>query len=124
MVAEGTPEEVRAGVTHHEVVDLQIQGLPDAGLAALRAHPAVASVAVDLGRDGVTMLHVVPRDGALPVGALAEAATTAGGRLLAVQVARPSLEDAFVALTGTAVSDTGEAVAVGARPADGGDDDG
>jgi hypothetical protein len=41
-----------------------------------------------------------------------EAVTAADGQVVSMQVLRPSLEDAFVALTGTSVSDTGEAVRV------------
>jgi len=119
MVAEGSPDEVRASVTRREAIEIQIQGLPDAGLAALRAHPAVASVTAELRRDDVATLNVAPRDGALPVGDLVDVATAAGGRLVGVQVVRPSLEDAFIALTGTAVSDTGEAVAVESRSTSG-----
>ena len=111
IVAEGTPAEVRASVATRDAVELQVRGLPDTAVAALRDHPAVASVTARLGQDGVTTLHVSPRERELPVGALVELATGGGGQLVAVQVLRPSLEDAFVLLTGTSVSDSGEAVA-------------
>jgi ABC-2 type transport system ATP-binding protein len=123
MVAEGHPDEVRASVAHKEAVELQLRGLPEAGLAALRGHVAVSSITASVGANDVATLHVVPAFGEVPVGDLVEAARQAGARLLSVQVARPSLEDAFVALTGTSVSDTGEAVAIGGHST-GQDDDG
>jgi hypothetical protein len=58
----------------------------------------------------------------VPIRELVEVATSTGAELLAVQVARPSLEDAFVALTGMAVGATGEAVAIGASDDEGGGD--
>ncbi len=122
MVAEGHPDEVRASVAHAETVELQVRGLTEDGLSSLRSHRSVASITSSVGADDVATLHVVLRAGEPPIPELVEAATAAGAHLLAVQVARPSLEDAFVALTGTAVSATGEAVAIGGRSddADGG----
>ena len=67
-----------------------------------------------LGHDDVTTLHVTLRDGQVPVAALVDRAA-AGAQLMAAQVVRPSLEDAFITLTGTSVSDTGEAVRADAR---------
>ena len=110
IVAEGTPSEVRASVATQDAVELQVRDLAEGALVVLRDHAAVASVTTRLGQDGVSTLRVAARDGALPVGALVELATAGGGQLVAVQVLRPSLEDAFVLLTGTSVSDTGEAV--------------
>jgi ABC-2 type transport system ATP-binding protein len=111
IVAEGTPAEVRGGVAGEDALAMQVRDLADVDLAALRAHPAVASVAARTGEDGVTALRIAPRSGQLPVAQLVELATAGGGQLLVAEVVRPSLEDAFVALTGHAVGDTGEAVA-------------
>jgi ABC-2 type transport system ATP-binding protein len=112
VVAEGTPEEVRAGAAHEDALEIRVRGLDGPGLEALRRHPAVSGVASTVGRDGTATLHITSRDGELPVAALMEAVTAADGQVVSMQVLRPSLEDAFVALTGTSVSDTGEAVRV------------
>jgi ABC-2 type transport system ATP-binding protein len=112
IVAEGTPAEVRAGVVHETTVAMHVRGLRDADLAGVRAHSAVAGVAACVGEDDVTALRITPR-GQLPVAQLVELATASGGELVGVEVVRPSLEDAFVALTGHSVGDKGEAVAVG-----------
>jgi ABC-2 type transport system ATP-binding protein len=111
IVAQGTPAEVRSSVTQEDAVAMQVRDLADADLAALRGHRSVASVAARIGEDGVTSLRIAPCDGHLPVARLVELATAGGGQLLAVEVVRPSLEDAFVALTGHSVGVTGEAVA-------------
>jgi ABC-2 type transport system ATP-binding protein len=110
IVAEGTPAEVCAGVAHQPVVQLKFRRLTEAGERALREHPAVGVTTSELDHDDVTTLHLTLRDGQVPVAALVDRATAAGAQLVAAQVLRPSLEDAFVALTGTSVSDTGEAV--------------
>jgi ABC-2 type transport system ATP-binding protein len=111
IVAEGTPAEVRAGVAGEDALAMQVRRLADADLAALREHPAVGSVVARTGQDGITSLRIALRDGELPIAGLVELATAGGGQLLSAEVVRPSLEDAFVALTGHAVADTGEAVA-------------
>ena len=110
IVAEGTPAEVCAGVARHHVVQLQFRGLTEAAERSLREHPAVGTMTGALGHDDVTTLHLTLRDGQVPVAALVDRAADAGAQLVAAQVLRPSLEDAFVALTGTSVSATGEAV--------------
>jgi ABC-type multidrug transport system ATPase subunit len=61
IVAEGTPAEVRAGVAREDALAVQVHGLADADLAALRAHPAVASVVARTGQDGVTALRIAGR---------------------------------------------------------------
>lgn len=114
IVAQGTPAAVQAGVADRQVLQLQARHLTESALAAVRDHSAVASVSDSLGHDDIVTINVTLRNGDLPVSELIERVTTAGASLVGVQVLRPSLEDAFVALTGTSVSDTGEPVAVNA----------
>src|SRR5437867_124034 len=110
IVAAGTPAEVRAGATHESAVAMHVRQLRDADLTKIRGHPNVASVATSVGDDDTTALRIVPRDAQIPVATLVELATASGGELVSVEVVRPSLEDAFVALTGHSVGGTGEAV--------------
>ncbi|HEY3190352.1 MAG TPA: ABC transporter ATP-binding protein, partial [Solirubrobacteraceae bacterium] len=51
IVAEGTPAEVRAGVAHENAVAMQLRGLGQDVVVALRSHPLVASVAAQTGSD-------------------------------------------------------------------------
>jgi ABC-2 type transport system ATP-binding protein len=115
IVAEGTPAAVCASVARQHIVQLQFRGLTDTAERTLRAHAAVGAMSSTLGSDDVTTLHLTLRDGHAPVAALVDRATAAGAQLVAAQVLRPSLEDAFVALTGVSVSDTGEAVTADGR---------
>jgi len=117
IVAEGTPEHVRAGAARENALEIRLRGLGDDALTALRNHPAVASVSRSLDKQDAATLHITARNGDLPVTSLVELATRSGAQLLSVQVLRPSLEDAFVALTGTSVSASGEAVSVGVAEA-------
>jgi ABC-2 type transport system ATP-binding protein len=111
IVVQGTPGEVRASVTQEHAVAMQVRGLADADLSALRGHRSVANVVDRTGEDGVTSLRIASRDDQLPVALLVELATTSGGELLAVEVVRPTLEDAFVALTGHSVGEKRDAFA-------------
>ncbi len=110
LVAEGTPASVRASVAREEGLAMQVHRLAESDLGALRAHDTVASVVAREGADEVTELRIVARRGHLPVARLIEIATAGGGRLIGAEVVRPSLEDAFVALTGHGVGARGEAV--------------
>lgn len=102
-------------MAERSVLQIQLRPLNEAALAAVRDHPAVATVTSRFGPDDVATLQVVLREGEPPVSALVDRLSAAGASLVSVQVLRPSLEDAFVALTGTSVSDTGEAVTADAR---------
>ena len=110
IVAEGAPAAVRASVTQRHVVEARVRHLPDAAVDQLRQHPAIAALTSALDHDDTTTLHVTLRDRDLPVTTVADLATARGGQLVALQALRPSLEDAFIALTGASVSATGEAV--------------
>jgi ABC-2 type transport system ATP-binding protein len=110
IVAQGTPTEVCAGVADRAVVRLQFRPMTPAAEQALREHPAVGNLTSVLAHDEVATLHLTLRDSHAPVAGLVDCATAAGAHLVSAQVLRPSLEDAFVALTGTSVSASGEAV--------------
>ncbi|HUE75382.1 MAG TPA: ABC transporter ATP-binding protein [Chloroflexota bacterium] len=110
IVAEGTPAAVRASVATKEPVQIQVRQLRDEDLEALRGHPEVASVTCRLAQDEVSTLHITPEHQNVPLGPLVDMVTASGGQLISVNVVRPSLEDAFIALTGTSLTEAGDAV--------------
>jgi ABC-2 type transport system ATP-binding protein len=67
IVAEGTPEEVRAGAAQEDALEIRVRGLDGSELEALRRHPGVSGVTSTVGRDGTATLHITSRDGELPV---------------------------------------------------------
>jgi ABC-2 type transport system ATP-binding protein len=113
IVAEGTPEAVCRSLQRQDVLEVRARGVCAPALAALRSHSAVASVAADVDADDVATLHVTLRPNAPPIGAFADLLAERGAEVRSVGLVRPTLEDAFVALTGTSIEQSGQARAVG-----------
>jgi ABC-2 type transport system ATP-binding protein len=109
IVAEGTPEAVCRSLQRQDIVEVRARGVGEAALAALRGHAAVEGVTADVDADDVATLHVTLRAGAPPIGVFADALAGQGAEVLNIGLVRPTLEDAFVALTGTSISPEGHA---------------
>jgi ABC-2 type transport system ATP-binding protein len=95
IVAEGTPRELKDRVREGRVVEIEVFGVGDEALAALRAVPGVRSVAVE-EREQTQALVVQTEPGAevTPL-LLARLDGAAVGR---ISYREPTLEDAYVAL--------------------------
>jgi ABC-2 type transport system ATP-binding protein len=109
IVAEGTPEAVCRSLQRQDMLEVRARRVCDEALAALRAHPAVESVSADVDADDVATLHVGLRRGGPPIGLFAELLSERGAEVTSVGLVRPTLEDAFIALTGTSISAEGHA---------------
>ncbi|MHB8573418.1 MAG: ABC transporter ATP-binding protein [Candidatus Dormibacteria bacterium] len=102
IVAEGTPSELKRRVQQNVVIDLQLSAGSDL-LDELRGVSGVETATVEL-RDGSDLFSLIVSDD----GVLARVLATAerGGRQVrGVQKREPTLEDAFVTLTGRRIAD-------------------
>ena len=94
IVAEGSPDELKRRISG-DVITLSVSGGPDAAKGVLTAHEAVRDVTVS-GRS--LRLTVDHGEEALP-GMLREL-DAAGLALQSIQLARPTLDDVFLTVTG------------------------
>ena len=95
IVAEGTPRDLKAQVSEGVVVEVEVYGIEDEAVDALRAIEGVTSVAVE-DQDQAQVVVVQAAAGHEPTHAIL-------GRLQGVSLGRvttrePTLEDAYVAL--------------------------
>ena len=94
IVAEGTPDELKRRISG-DVITLSVTGNPDAAEAVLASDPAVREVSVT-GR--ALRLTVAHGEEALP--GVLRALDAAGITLESIALARPSLDDVFLTVTG------------------------
>jgi ABC-2 type transport system ATP-binding protein len=102
IIAAGTPEDLKRQVSG-DVVTLSVNGDPAVAHNVLAAEQAVRDIAVD----GSSMrLSVEHGEEALPE--LLRALDRAGLGLRSIQLARPTLDDVFLTLTGRSLRDDSE----------------
>ena len=108
-VAEGTPSEMRARAGDNRVVEMELRADGGRGIGALNEHPMVERVLSV--RDDANTSHVRfrTREPLRSVGQLSLEERLSGVDVHAVNLVQPTLEDAFIALTGSSISDTGDA---------------
>jgi ABC-2 type transport system ATP-binding protein len=94
IVAEGSPDELKRRISG-DVITLSVSGGPDAAKGVLGAHDGVRDVAVSGQSLRLTVDH---GEEALP-GMLREL-DAAGLALQSIQLARPTLDDVFLTVTG------------------------
>ena len=94
IVAGGTPEDLKRRISG-DVITLSVSGGPDVAKGVLAAHEGVRDIAVG-GRS--LRLTVDRGEEALP--GLLRALDAAGITLESIQLARPSLDDVFLTVTG------------------------
>ena len=94
IVAEGAPEDLKRRISG-DVITLSVSGGPDAAKGVLASHEGVRDTAVS-GRS--LRLTVDRGEEALP--GLLRALDAAGITLESIQLARPSLDDVFLTVTG------------------------
>jgi ABC-2 type transport system ATP-binding protein len=97
IVAEGTPQDLKAIVADQTVIEIETFGVDDDAVDRVRRADGVTSVSIE-ERDQAQVLHVQsPAGTELTQRLLALLGTTRIGR---VAVREPTLEDAYVALVG------------------------
>jgi len=99
-VASGTPDELKRRVSG-DVVTLLVDGTSHRARALLAGHPVVRDISV--ADDGTLRLTVVHGAEALP--ALLRMLDDAGITLHSVNVARTTLDDVFLTVTGRSLRD-------------------
>jgi ABC-2 type transport system ATP-binding protein len=99
IVAEGTPDELKRRIAG-DVITLSVNGGPEAAMGVLTTHEGVREATVS-GRS--LRLTVDHGEEALP--ALLRALDAAGLSLQSIQLARPSLDDVFLTVTGRSLRD-------------------
>jgi ABC-2 type transport system ATP-binding protein len=99
IVATGTPDELKRRVSG-DVVTLSVNGATDEAGALLAASPVTREITVV---DGSLRLTVDRGEEALPV--LLRTLDGAGITMSAISVARPTLDDVFLTLTGRSLRD-------------------
>jgi ABC-2 type transport system ATP-binding protein len=95
IVAEGTPRDLKAQVSDGIVVEVEVYGIEDRAVEALRAIEGVTSVAVE-DQDQAQVVVVQAAEGHEPTHAILE--RLQGVSLGRVTTREPTLEDAYVAL--------------------------
>ncbi|MCP3960366.1 MAG: ATP-binding cassette domain-containing protein [bacterium] len=101
IVAEGTPQELRAQAQGSSIVAITVQGAPAGAVEALGRIPGVESVeTVEAEADGDLRLRIESAPGEDSREAVFRAAVEHGWVLLELVERRESLEDIFVRLTG------------------------
>ena len=105
IVAEGSPDELKRRISG-DVITLSVSGGPDAAKGVLGAHDGVRDVAVSGQSLRLTVDH---GEEALP-GMLREL-DAAGLALRSIQLARPTLDDVFLTVTGRSLREDAPAAA-------------
>ena len=108
-VAEGLPSDLRAMGGDNRVVEIQVGANGDRGIAAMSDHPMVDRVLSVRQDAGTVVLRVQTKEPLKSVGELPLGDRLSGIEVRAIQLVQPTLEDAFIAMTGSSISESGEA---------------
>ncbi|MGH7642211.1 MAG: ATP-binding cassette domain-containing protein [Candidatus Dormibacteria bacterium] len=95
IVAHGTPQQLKAGVTERTVVEIEAYGVPEQAMQRIRDLPEVESLASEV-RDQAQLLTVQAREGTQLTARLLQ--LLEGVRVERIAAREPTLEDAYVAL--------------------------
>jgi len=95
IVAEGTPDQLKAAVTARAVVEIEAYGVPELTVQRIRELPEVENVTTEV-REQAQLLTVQAREGSQLTGRLLQ--ILEGVRVERIAAREPTLEDAYVAL--------------------------
>jgi ABC-2 type transport system ATP-binding protein len=95
IVAEGTPEQLKAGVTARTIVEIEAYGVAEQTVQRIRELPEVEAVTTE-NREHAQLLTVQAREGSQLTGRLLQ--LLEGVRVERIAAREPTLEDAYVAL--------------------------
>jgi ABC-2 type transport system ATP-binding protein len=121
IIAEGVPDDLKRQISG-DVVTLAVAGDPGEAETVLAGHPGVREVSLDGKAIRMTVEH---GEEALP--AMLRALDAQGITLESIQLARPTLDDVFLTLTGRSLRDDSASATAdhdqpGAQPDDGSQD--
>jgi len=95
IVAQGTPVQLKAGVTARTVVEIEAYGVPELTVQRIRELQDVENVTTEI-REQAQLLTVQAREGSQLTGRLLQ--LLEGVRVERIVAREPTLEDAYVAL--------------------------
>ncbi|HUD39725.1 MAG TPA: ATP-binding cassette domain-containing protein [Streptosporangiaceae bacterium] len=107
IIAEGVPDDLKRQISG-DVVTLSVSGDPAMAKAVLAEHPGIREISLDGKEIRMTVEH---GEEALP--AMLRALDTHGITLASIQLARPTLDDVFLTLTGRSLRDDSASAAGG-----------
>ena len=107
-VAEGTPTEMKAAVGDNRAVEIQLSGDSAPAIQALKEHPVVDRILSTHEDANSSRIRLRTKEPLNSVGQLSIEDRLASVDIRAVNLVQPTLEDAFVALTGSSISDSGD----------------
>jgi ABC-2 type transport system ATP-binding protein len=110
IVAEGTPEELKSRISG-DLVTIEVDDDPAAARAALEVLEGVRETSTS-GR----VLRVVVDSGGQVLLGIMRAMDAASVPIASIQLARPTLDDVFLTLTGRSLRDDSPAAAAAAEP--------
>jgi ABC-2 type transport system ATP-binding protein len=110
IVAEGTPEELKSRISG-DLVTIEVDDDPAAALTALEGLEGVRETSTS-GR----VLRVVVDSGGQILLGIMRAMDAASVPIASIQLARPTLDDVFLTLTGRSLRDDSPATANAAAP--------
>lgn len=108
-VAEGTPSDMKTAVGDRRAVEIQISGDPNPAIRAISEHPGVERILSIREEVNSARVRVRTSETLNSMGQLSLENRLAGVNVLAANLVQPTLEDAFVALTGSSISESGDA---------------
>ncbi len=102
IVALGTPQELKALVREAVVLDLNVKGISDQGIQALKGISGVENVVSrDDPESGLSHLRLQTDGRNRVVSEVIESCVKSRVKVLSFQAAEPTLEDVFIKLVGT-----------------------
>jgi ABC-2 type transport system ATP-binding protein len=99
IVAQGSPDELKRRMSG-DIVTIQVTGEADKALAVLSGHPAVREAGT-----GDHLVRLTVDRGDQVIASLMRELDASGVELASIQVARPTLDDVFLTLTGRSLRD-------------------
>ena len=108
-VAEGTPSQMRDMAGNNRVVEIQVTSAGERVVSMLGEHPTVDRVLTAREEAGHSYVRLRTKEPLRSVGQMSLDEWLSGVEVRAVNLAQPTLEDAFIALTGASISDAGDA---------------
>ena len=108
-VAEGTPSQMRDMAGDNRVVEIQMSTADERAISRLEEHPAMDRVLATREEAGYSYVRLRTKEPLRSVGQLSLDDRLSGMDVRSINLVQPTLEDAFIALTGASISDTGDA---------------
>lgn len=107
-VAEGSPSDMKEAVGDRRAVEIQVSGDPNPAVQAITEHPGVDRILSVREEAKSARIRVRTKEALSSVGQLSLEERLAAIDILAANLVQPTLEDAFVALTGSSISESGD----------------